>query len=88
MGTKVWMARTTPLAMPAGLGRIDSDKLVAPQAAILDAVAEAAAKLVAGHEWRLDDGRADAAVLVVVKVAAADANRGDVDEDLVLAPFP
>ena len=88
VGAEICMALTAPLAMSAGLVRIDCDELTAPQAELLDVVAEIAAELVAGHERRLDDGRADAAVLVVVQIAAADADRGDVDQDLAFAPLP
>ena len=87
-GTQVRMAVATPLALAAGLGRIDSDQLAAPQAETLDVVAEVAAELMAGHERPTNSGRTDTAVFIVVQVAATNPDRGDIDQDLAFAPFP
>ncbi len=47
-----------------------------------------ASKLVAGDEWLANGERTDAAVLEIVQIASADADRGNFDEHLVAPAIP
>ena len=81
------MARPAPFAMAASLGRVDRDQAAGREAELLYVLAEVAAELVARHEGRLDHRAADAAVLVIVQVAAADSDRGDFNQHLARTPL-
>jgi hypothetical protein len=70
----------TPFASPARAVRIDGDERAPLESQFRQVLAEAAAKLMTRSEGLMDDGRPDAAILVVVQVAPAYSNRRYVDE--------
>ena len=80
LGTKIGMSRAAVLAMTAGLIGIDSDERAASQAERGQILSQPAAELMPRHEGRRDHRRADAAILVIVQVAAAKPDGGDVDQ--------
>ena len=84
VGAQVVAARLALRAHAAGPLRLDRDPLT--DAVGVDVGADsldAAGEFVAEHERTVDDVGADAAVLVIVHVAAAHPHRGDAHEDLV-----
>ena len=74
-GQRLRVAGAADLAVAAGVGRLDDDALTLARAGH-----DHAAHLVAEHERLVDDGLADAAVLVPVEVGAAEAYGGDAHE--------
>ena len=81
------MALKAPFASSARAIRIDGDERASCKLEFRDVLDEATTKLVARNERFMDDGRADAAVLVVVQVAPADSDCRHVDEGLARLAF-
>jgi hypothetical protein len=75
-----------PFASSASAVRIDGER-TSPEPEFRDVLDEVTTKLVARNERVMDDGRGDAAVLIVVQVAPADSDCRHVDEDLVRPAF-
>ncbi len=86
VGAEVVAAGAALAAAPTRHARLErhavADGVLRGALAELD---HAARRLVPEDQRRLDDERADAAVLVVVDVGAADADRGDLDQHLARA---
>ena len=76
------MTLEAPFAMAAGAVGVDGDQSAALEPEFGKIFTEIAAELVARHEAVADLRRSDAAVLVIVQIAAADPNRGDIDQRL------
>ena len=71
----------------ASLVGIDRDKRAARQAEVGKRLAQVAAELVTRHERLLDHRRADAAILVIMQVGTAEADRRHIQQHLVRAPL-
>jgi hypothetical protein len=85
VGAEIAVALEAPFAMAAGAVRVDGDQRAAFKPEFGDVLGEVAAEFVARHEAVADFRGADGAVLVVMEVAAADPDRGDVDQSLARA---
>ena len=76
------MLPAAPLALHAGLGRLDGHKRALRQPQLLVILDQVAAELVARHKGLLDHGGADAAVFVVMQITATNADGGNLDHHL------
>src|SRR6516225_9049060 len=81
------MTLEAPYASSARATRIDGDERASCKLQFRDDLEEATTKLVARNERVMDDGRTDAAVLIVVQVAPADSDCRHVDEGLLRPAF-
>jgi hypothetical protein len=81
------VAFAAPGAVSASLVGIDRNETSAGKIMILEILAQIPRELVAGDKRRLNDGRANASVLVVVQVTAAKPHCGDVEQDLAALPL-
>ena len=87
LGTQIGMPAPAMLAMPAGLIGIDRDQRSASQTESRQVLRQPAAEFMARHEGRRDHGRADATVLVIMQVAAAEPHGRDVEQRFARCPL-
>ena len=82
------MALAAPIAMAAGFVGIDRDQRAPLEPQLLGVLTEITAELVPGNERLPYLGRADAAILVIVQIASAEADGGDFEQRLAAPPVP